>query len=137
MSDSSSYCSSDSSTDSQSLLYILPTNLTFCSNSFSTLLTIEIGVEIRHSVNYFDTIMRPNSYYCIKGTVRSQIFLKYIMLRTVTKNSTIIITKYTWYHRYREIIQSTGGPSHYGCTGCQTRRQEGEKSNTLTSPQPG
>jgi len=32
------------------------------------------------------------------------------MLRTVIKNSTIIITKYTWYHRYREIIQITGGP---------------------------
>jgi len=34
------------------------------------------------------------------------------MLRTVTvtKNSTIIITKYTGYHRYREIIQITGGP---------------------------
>ena len=35
---------------------------------------------------------------------------KYVMLRTVTKNSTIIITKYTWYHRYREIIQITGWP---------------------------
>ena len=32
------------------------------------------------------------------------------MLRTVTKNTTIIITKYTWYHRYRVIIQMTGGP---------------------------
>jgi len=31
------------------------------------------------------------------------------MFRTVTKYSTIIITKYTWYHRYREIIQITGG----------------------------
>jgi len=44
-----------------------------------------------------------------KGTVHLQIFFKN-MLRTVTKHSTIIITKYTWYHRYREIIQITGGP---------------------------
>jgi len=45
-----------------------------------------------------------------KGTVHLQlIFLKYVMLRTVTKYSTIIITKYTCYHRYREIIQITGG----------------------------
>ena len=47
----------------------------------------------------------------IKGTVHPQkVFLKYVMLRTVTKNSTIVITKYTRYHRYREIIQITGGP---------------------------
>ena len=32
------------------------------------------------------------------------------MLRTVTKISTILITRYAWYHRYREIIQITGGP---------------------------
>ena len=45
----------------------------------------------------------------LKGTVHPQIiFLKYVMLRTVTKNSTIIITKVTWYHRYRETIQITG-----------------------------
>ena len=31
------------------------------------------------------------------------------MLRTVTRNSRIITMKYTWYHRYREIIQITGG----------------------------
>ena len=47
----------------------------------------------------------------IKGTVHPQkIFVKYVMLRTVTKNSTLIITKYAWYHRYREIIQIPGGP---------------------------
>ena len=46
-----------------------------------------------------------------KGTVHHQkIFLQYVMLRMVTKNSTIIITKYTWCHRYMEIIQITGGP---------------------------
>jgi len=39
-----------------------------------------------------------------------KIFFKYVMLRTVTNNSTIIITKYTWYYRYREIIQINGGP---------------------------
>jgi len=39
----------------------------------------------------------------VKGTVHPQkIIFKYIILRTVTKNSTIVITKYTWYHRYRE-----------------------------------
>ena len=32
------------------------------------------------------------------------------MLRTVTKISKIIITKYTQYHRYREMIHITGGP---------------------------
>ena len=50
--------------------------------------------------------------YCwyLKGRVHLQkIFLKYVLLRTVTKNTTIIITKYTWYHRYREIIQITWG----------------------------
>ena len=47
----------------------------------------------------------------VKGIVHSQkIFFKYVMLRTVTKNSTTIITKYTRYHRYREIIQISGGP---------------------------
>jgi len=52
------------------------------------------------------------SFSDVKGTVHPQkIFLKYVMLTTVTKNSTIIITKYTWYHRYREIIQITGGPT--------------------------
>jgi len=50
-------------------------------------------------------------FFNVKGTVHHQkIFLKYVMLRTVTKNATIIITKYTCYHRYREIIQITGGP---------------------------
>ena len=48
---------------------------------------------------------------CHKQTVHPQkIFFKYVMVRTVTKNITIIITKYTCYHRYREIIQITGGP---------------------------
>jgi len=46
-----------------------------------------------------------------KRTIHPQkIFFKYVkivMLRTVTKNSTIIIT---WYHRYRKIIQINGGP---------------------------
>ena len=47
----------------------------------------------------------------VKGTVHPQKLKKiYIMLRTVTKNSTIIITKYTWYLWCREIIQITGGP---------------------------
>jgi len=47
----------------------------------------------------------------LRGTAQPQkIFLNYVMLRTVTKNSTIIITKYTRYHRYRVIIQITGGP---------------------------
>jgi hypothetical protein len=46
----------------------------------------------------------------VKGTVHPQkIFFKYVMLRTVTKHSTIIITKFTRYHRYREIIQITEG----------------------------
>jgi hypothetical protein len=49
--------------------------------------------------------------HLFKGTVHPQkIFLKYVILRTVTKNSIIIITKYTWYHRYREVIQNTGAP---------------------------
>ena len=47
------------------------------------------------------------------------------MLRTVTKNSTIIITKYTGYHRYREIIQITGGPE---------ARFEGGKEKTEMLP---
>jgi len=52
-----------------------------------------------------------NNQNHVKGTVHLQkIYFKYVMLRTVTKNSTIIITKYTWYHRYREIIQITRGP---------------------------
>ena len=37
------------------------------------------------------------------------ILLKYVILITVTKNSAIIITNYTWYHRYKETIQITGG----------------------------
>jgi len=46
-----------------------------------------------------------------KGTVHPQIiFPKYVMLRTVNKHFTTIITKYTWYHTSREIIQITGGP---------------------------
>ena len=58
------------------------------------------------------------------------------MLRTVTKNSPIIITKHTWYHRYREIIKTTGGPPlHYGSTGSQIRRREGENWNALMSHQ--
>jgi len=37
-----------------------------------------------------------NSINILKGTVHPQkIFVKYVMLRTVAKNSTIIITKYT------------------------------------------
>jgi len=32
-----------------------------------------------------------------------------VMLKTIANMSTIIITKYTWYHRYSEIIQITGG----------------------------
>jgi len=47
----------------------------------------------------------------LKGTVHPQkIFLKYVMLRTVTKNSIIKLTKYMGYHRYREIFQIIGGP---------------------------
>jgi len=47
----------------------------------------------------------------LKGqfTLRKYLF-KYVMPQTVTKNSTIIITKYTRYHGYRYIIQITGGP---------------------------
>ena len=46
----------------------------------------------------------------LKGIVHTQkIFFKYVMLRTVTKNSTIIIMKHTRYHGYREIIQITEG----------------------------
>jgi len=42
------------------------------------------------------------------------ILLKYVMLITVNKNFTILITNYTWYHRYnyyKEIIQIAGGSS--------------------------
>jgi len=47
----------------------------------------------------------------LKETVnRQNCFYKYAMLRTVTTYSTIIIAKFTWYHRYREMIQLTGGP---------------------------
>ena len=49
------------------------------------------------------------------------------MLRTVTKNSTIIITKYTGYHGYREIIQITGGPPF---TAPPEARFEGGKEQT-------
>jgi len=60
----------------------------------------------------------------IKRTVHPQkILKKYVMFRTVAKNSTIIIiTKYTSYHRYREIIQIN-----------QIRRREGGNSKALTS----
>jgi len=54
------------------------------------------------------------------------------MLRTVTKNSTIIIMKYTWYHRYWEIIQITGA----AIVAAQEARFKGGKektSNALTS----
>jgi len=52
-----------------------------------------------------------NTVFVIKGTVHPhKIFLKCVMLRTVTKNSTIIIMKYTWHHRYREIVQITREP---------------------------
>jgi len=47
-----------------------------------------------------------NTFFQIKGTIHPQKkLLKYVMLRTVTKYSTIIITKYTCFHRSREIIQ--------------------------------
>ena len=52
--------------------------------------------------------LQTNFY--VKGTAHLQnTILKYVMLRTVSKHSTIIITVYTWYHRCREIIQITGG----------------------------
>ena len=44
------------------------------------------------SKNFFSMCTK----YSLKGTVHHQkIFFKYVMLRTVTKNSTLIITKYT------------------------------------------
>jgi len=44
------------------------------------------------------------------GRVHPQnICFKYVMLRTVTTNSTIIIMKYTWYHKYKVIIPITRG----------------------------
>jgi len=45
------------------------------------------------------------------------------MLRTVTNNSTIIITKYTWYHRYRE-----NNPNHWRAA--ITAASEGGKKQT-------
>jgi len=54
------------------------------------------------------------------------------MLKTVTKNSTVIMMKYTWYHRYREIIWITGG-TPLRLHRSQIRRWEGENSNALTS----
>jgi len=59
-----------------------------------------------------------------------KIFFKYVMLRRVTKNSMIIITKYTWYHRCRVFSKLLEG-RHYGCTGSQIRRREGENWNAL------
>jgi len=75
---------------------------------------LERGVSCSNSIKTGRNKLKekhPNELMIVKGTVHYQkIFLKYLMLRTITKNSTIIITKYTWYHRCREIIQITGGP---------------------------
>jgi len=54
------------------------------------------------------------------------------MLRTVTKNSTILITKCTWYHRYREVIQITGGPP-LRLNRKPDSKAEGANWNALTS----
>jgi len=65
----------------------------------------------------------------LKGTVHPQIIsLNYVMLIAVNKNFTVIITNYTRYDRYKEIIPITG---------CQIQRREGEKSSALTSPERG
>jgi len=43
--------------------------------------------------------------FILKGTVQPQIIiLKYVMLITINQNLTIIITNYTRYHKYKEII---------------------------------
>jgi len=79
------------------------------------------------------TTMLPDRENLLKGRVLPQkIFLKYVILRTVTKISTIIITKYTWYHKYREIIKITVGPP-LRFTGSQIWRREGENSNAVMS----
>ena len=57
------------------------------------------------------------------------ILLKYVMLITVNKNFTIIITNYTW---YRDIIQITGGLP-LRLHPIQIRKRDGEKSNALMS----
>jgi len=54
----------------------------------------------------------------LKWTVHPQIILlkiKYVMLITVNKNLTIIITNYTWYHKYKEIIKIIGGGPLWLC----------------------
>jgi len=56
-------------------------------------------------------LVRPLLINSLKGTVHPKIILlKYVMLITVNKTFTIIITKYTWYNRYKEVFQITGAP---------------------------
>ena len=65
--------------------------------------------EARRVGRFFPSFLTDVLSGCVKRTAQPQIiFLKYVMLRT--KYSTIIITKYTRYHRYGEIVQITGGP---------------------------
>ena len=51
------------------------------------------------------------------------------MHRPLTKNPTIIITKYTWHHRYREIIQITAAPD--------ARFEDGKEKTSVLTSSPG